>query len=1347
MNGVKTFGRGQRATVSSAKSDRVLAGAFLACIAALSCADDPVAPAGSGERPTADLASTSAGLTATNADSDRDALVALYRATAGPSWSRNDKWLTDAPLREWYGVAINHAGRVERLILWRNQLAGSIPPEIGNLTSLTSLELGRNALSGSIPPELGNLTSLTSLSLGGNRLVGSIPPEIGNLTGLTSLNLGDNGLGGSIPPEIGNLTNLASLYLSRNRLMGLIPPEIGNLTSLTSLGLEGNALSGSIPPELGRLLRLRYLWLAWNDLTGAIPRSFLEMNLAFFWFPENDGLCAPGTADFIEWAKDIDASQVNIGIIDYNGPFCNSADARVLLSTYESTSGEEWTHAEGWQGVEWWWMNVGPGGRLHAVAALDEWYGVTTDTLGRVTGLDLSNNGLTGRIPPDLWRLRHLSRLRLGRNALSGPLPASMVKLPLRVFRYAETDLCTPPDASFRDWISGLPSHTGTGEECTSLSYRSALAALYRATGGEGWTRSDNWLDDAPPEEWYGVEVDADGRIVGLTLDDNNLEGELPAEIGHLSHLSHLALDNNNLEGELPPELGDLNELTRLSIDNNRLSGKIPLELGSLANLLELRLSGNLLRGYWPELGELSKLEVLDLSDNPIRFAVTLHTFVDLSRLRVLDLSGLGGFTFIPVQFGGFSQLEVLDLGGNDLFGSIPPQFGKLSNLRVLDLSHDPEPRRGLVGQLSGPIPVELGRLSRLEVLNLRGNRLDSLPPELGELASLEVLDLSENPFGQSIPPELGNLGSLRGLILRGDHLSGSVPKELGKLVNLERLDLANNRTLSGPLPPSLAALTGLDELRVSHTELCTPSDAALLDWLQGTGAEGLPRCAGSNAYLTQAIQSLAFPVALVADEPALLRVFVTAPDQGMETIPPVEARFYVDGVETYLAKIPGGAGAIPTEMKEGSLELSANAEIPGSVIRPGLEMVIDIDPEQTLGPEVHLTKRIPERGRVPVDVERMPAMDLTVIPFLYLAAPDSSILDRTATLAGEDDLFWAARTLLPVRDLDVSVHEPLVVLTNNAVDLTVMTNVIRTMEGESGYYLGTMAGSTIGTGAAYTVFPASFSVADPWVIANQFGHNMSLGHAPCGSAGRVDPAFPYIDGSIGAWGYDFRDGKLIDPGTPDLMSDCGPPKWISEYHFTKALRSRLKNEGEVAAGVAAPTNALLLWGGVDERGAPFLESAFVVKAPPSLPRTGGQYQVSGHAADGGELFRLDFDMAEVAAGEGVASFVFTLPVQPSWRGSLASIVLSGPGGTAILDEKTERPAAILRDRSTGQVRAFLTDLPAGDAAGDRAIAATGALAGSARYEGGHDVAAAAGEQGLEVLTSRGLPDLPARRR
>ena len=72
---------------------------------------------------------------------------------------------------------------------------------------------------------------------------------------------------------------------------------------------------------------------------------------------------------------------------------------------------------------------------------------------------------------------------------------------------------------------------------------RAILEALYEATGGPLWRNNDNWLTFAPLDDWYGVDTDPQGRVVELRLIANNLEGQLPPELGRLDELRHLRLD------------------------------------------------------------------------------------------------------------------------------------------------------------------------------------------------------------------------------------------------------------------------------------------------------------------------------------------------------------------------------------------------------------------------------------------------------------------------------------------------------------------------------------------------------------------------------------------------------------------------------------------------------------------------------------------------------------------------------------------------------------------------------------------------------------------------------------
>ena len=515
---------------------------------------------------------------------------------------------------------------------------------------------------------------------------------------------------------------------------------------------------------------------------------------------------------------------------------------------------------------------------------------------------------------------------------------------------------------------------------------------------------------------------------------------------------------------------------------------------------------------------------------------------------------------------------------------------------------------------------------------------------------------------------------------------------------------------------------------------LCAPSDEAFLEWLAAVPTRHVALCQASPvaAYLVQAVQSGDFPVPLVAGEEALLRVFPTAARDNQQGLPPVRASFHLGGALAHVADIPGKAGPIPTDVDEGSLARSANGVIPAEVVQPGLEMVIEIDPDGTLDPGLGVVKRIPETGRMPIDVRETPVFNLTVIPFLWNTDPDSRILEQTAGMAADPEghrLLQDTRTLLPVGDLDVKAHEPVVSSSNDAYAIINETRAIRVMEGGSGYYMGMMSGPVTGAaGLGFLGGPVSFAVPSGSTIAHEFGHNFGLSHAPCGEPPGPDPAFPYPDGATGAWGYDFRyGGRLVGPEQKDLMSYCRPRR-ISDYHFTKALNFRLDDEENASAAlVAEAATSLLLWGGVDSVGTPYLEPSFVVEAPPALPRSGGEYEVTGRAVGGGELFSLSFDIPEVADGDGSSSFAFALPVQDAWAGALASITLSGPAGSVTLDGDTNRPMAILRDPGTGQVRGILRDLPPVAAAAQADAAA-----------------ALSPEPGLDILISSGIPDAAA---
>ena len=546
-------------------------------------------------------------------------------------------------------------------------------------------------------------------------------------------------------------------------------------------------------------------------------------------------------------------------------------------------------------------------------------------------------------------------------------------------------------------------------------------------------------------------------------------------------------------------------------------------------------------------------------------------------------------------------------------------------------------------------------------------------------------------------------------------------------MTRLELLDLSNNPELSGPLPNSVIPLR-LAGLLAGGTALCTPDDPAFREWLASIGKRRIQVCGVlAEAYLTQAAQSREYPVPLVAGETALLRVFVTSLRETAETLPPVRATFFLNGAVTHVAEIPAGSATIPQEVREGELDLSANAKIPAEVVRPGLEMVVEIDPSGTLDPSLGVSRRIPAEGRAAIEVAAIPTLHLTLVPFVWTGDNNRRTADLVEELHPDHELFWETNHLLPVGAFDISKHEPVLTDSNSGYDLLREVKFIRTMEGGTGHWKGLMYTDQPPGGTAYVGGKASFSKPHANTIAHELGHNFSLLHAPCGSADDSDPAFPYANGRIGVWGHDPRDGgSLVTPRYSDLMGYCSR-KWISDYHFTNALAYRLADEGASSSARAA-VQSLLVSGQVAADGSLALDPAFVVNALPAVPDVSGPYTLTGRAADRDELFSIAFDVPEMADGDGRSSFVFALPVEAGWADGLASITLSGPDGSATLDEATDRPMAILRDQRSGQVRGILRDLPS---VSQSAADAVGQAAGP----------------GLDVLFSWGIPTADAWRR
>jgi len=212
-------------------------------------------------------------------DAQRDCLMALYNALDGPNWTKGTNWNTDAELGTWEGVTVTDEA-ITGLSLSGFGLKGQLPPQIGELTALKTLNLGSNPnLTGPLPAELGNLVNLTALMAVTTGLEGPLPAEMGNLNKLTNLQLNNNQISGTIPKEWGGMTALNNFGMFNTKISGPIPSEIftGWKNLATFLMNDNPNLTGSLPEGLGNMTttQTRFnIHLHECNFTGGIPASW-----------------------------------------------------------------------------------------------------------------------------------------------------------------------------------------------------------------------------------------------------------------------------------------------------------------------------------------------------------------------------------------------------------------------------------------------------------------------------------------------------------------------------------------------------------------------------------------------------------------------------------------------------------------------------------------------------------------------------------------------------------------------------------------------------------------------------------------------------------------------------------------------------------------------------------------------------------------------------------------------------------------------------------------------------------------------------------------------------------------
>ena len=758
-----------------------------------------------------------------------------------------DNQLSGAVPRE-----LSNLTNLQGLRLNGNDLSGAIPPELAALANLQALELGGNRLFGAIPPELGGLANLRWLGLGDNQLSGAIPPELGGLMNLQSLSLGANRLSGTIPPELAALANLQRLYLERNQLIGKIPWNLMQLSELTTLDISDTGVcvptDASIQAWLATIADFHTSGLACDGtlrvafsasryvvreggsvevrvrvidqtngpaLSVTIPLTVTPGGGAteedYADVPDGVTVTAPAsTGTFLVTAvadphhdhaetitlgfrrplpSGVTSGSPDTAVVTIYDPGSVSTDREALEALYHATGGPDWRNRTNWL----------------SAAPLGEWFGVVTDSDGRVTSLSLTGNELSGMIPPELGSLAYLQELYLWGNELNGAIPPELAAL------------------SNLKWLElGINELSG----------------------------------EIPPE--LGLLT----NLRRLRLERNELIGAIPPELGELTNLQRLYLGGNQLIGKIPEDLMQLSELITLDISDTDVCVPTGDHFQAwLATISDFGSSGiacdGSLRAAFSSssyvVREGGSVEVtvrlIDQTNGPAPSATIPLTVTPGSGASGQDYTGVpervtitapastGAFLVTAVADRRYDHGETITLGFRRPLptgvtaGSpdaatvtiIDPGTVLMTDRQVLEALYEafggPEWRDRAKWLSSAPLGewfgVETDNHGRVTSLVLLGNGLSGvIPPALGRLDALKRLDLGArwdrdeqqwvgNDLSGAIPPELGGLTNLQVLDLGDNELSGEIPQELGGLTNLQVLDLQDNE-LSGAIPPEL---------------------------------------------------------------------------------------------------------------------------------------------------------------------------------------------------------------------------------------------------------------------------------------------------------------------------------------------------------------------------------------------------------------------------------------------------------------------------------------------------------------------------------------------------------------
>ncbi|KAL8144796.1 hypothetical protein AgCh_003127 [Apium graveolens] len=523
----------------------------------------------------------------------------------------------------------------------------TIPPEIINLTSLSSLNLSLSAFSGQIPLELLGLSELTSLDLFENRFYGEFPLEIFHLPDLLILNVSKNynlngllpefnqtsslrglelfytNFSGNLPVSIGNLQSLTSLRIGGCNFSGSIPASIGNLTQLTRLSLSSNSFTnsvelfrldklskltvlnldntnihGDLPTSLSNLTQLTSLGLAHNHFSGPIPGSFSQLKDLKILYLQGNNLTGAVEVDIFLGLRKL----THLGLSFNKITLLTNHSLNLTLPKLEflllnSCNLSEIPYFLQFQNhLQVLYLN---GNNIYG--NIPQWIWNVSD---HMEAIDLSGNFLTAIannptvIPAWLGSLPRLQVLLLNSNKFHGAMGSAIIPGQFPMVRII--------DLSCNSLSGNLP--VGYIQMWNAMKISSPNTELYIYTDSKFETQKVQWIEsyrNSITLRNKGVRREYNhilNNFTAVDLSRNNFTGKIPKSFGSLEWLQLLDLSNNDLTGPIPPSLGNLTQLESLDLSKNKLSGVIPEQLAAQLNFLSyFNVSHNLLSGYIPQ--------------------------------------------------------------------------------------------------------------------------------------------------------------------------------------------------------------------------------------------------------------------------------------------------------------------------------------------------------------------------------------------------------------------------------------------------------------------------------------------------------------------------------------------------------------------------------------------------------------------------------------------------------------------------------------------------------------------------------------------------------------------------